>query len=244
MDCRHVESLSLSQTGQAPQRAAGISQFGARRVLAAGILASLAAVFSLAPHAYGQEQQGNGRSIVVDGWAVHGYAGNQMIGYVWRPTKELAEKDAAEMRKRTVTNGAKYYDKVDVVPEQRRISLPNAGNPPPPIQMPPPANKPAVKPPPPKDVAPPNLVGTTWVGHETLGGYGRLEFRFKADSRVEMIDTDGSVMGKWYQSGNKVSLVFHNGNCTYAGTINGDQIAGNALVARSGTQFTWKLKRQ
>jgi hypothetical protein len=63
------------------------------------------------------------RSIVVDGFAVHGYANGIEIGYQWYPTREEAEEEKAVMEKTETTNG-KYYDKVEITPEQRRKLLP------------------------------------------------------------------------------------------------------------------------
>jgi hypothetical protein len=103
---------------------------------------------------------------------------------------------------------------------------------------------PAPKPPTPGGETTPksvSLPGTTWVGSETLQGYGRLEFRFVDANRVKMVDAQAEVIGTWYRNGNTVTLSFYNGNCYYAGTINGNQISGRATAGK--TSFTWSVSR-
>lgn len=109
-----------------------------------------------------------------------------------------------------------------------------------PAPTPSPAPKPAT---PPGETTPKSvsLPGTTWVGSETLQGYGRLEFRFIDEQRVKMIDAQSEVMGTWSRNGNTVTLSFFNGNCTYEGTINGSQISGRATAGKTG--FTWNVSR-
>jgi hypothetical protein len=88
------------------------------------------------------------------------------------------------------------------------------------------------------------LLGSTFKGNETLGGYGDLTFIFHPKGRVTMIDTDGKVEGKWEESGQyvkKVTLRFYNGTVTYTGELMGHRLEGNAT---NGTnKWEWKLKR-
>jgi predicted Zn finger-like uncharacterized protein len=97
------------------------------------------------------------------------------------------------------------------------------------------------------------LPGTTWSGHETLPGMGRLEFRFQSRGECTMIDAGPKpVTGKFTRNGNKVTITF--GDAQYDGTINGDTMSGTARftvpvnVQKGGfgvpNNWTWNVKRK
>jgi hypothetical protein len=94
-----------------------------------------------------------------------------------------------------------------------------------------------------------SLPGTTWVGHETLPGFGRLEFQFQRQGKCLMIDAKNTVQGKYTHSGDRVTITF--ANAVYEGTINGDNMSGTARpVGGFGPGFglppnwTWNAKRK
>jgi hypothetical protein len=81
------------------------------------------------------------------------------------------------------------------------------------------------------------IVNTTWVGSESLGGYGKLEFRFQANGQAVMIDSDGTHNGIFMVQGNTVTLRFYEGTVVYTGTINGSTLSGTA----TNGQATWNF---
>lgn len=85
-----------------------------------------------------------------------------------------------------------------------------------------------------------NLTATTWVGSETLGDYGRLEFRFHANGKVSMIDTDGTTHGIYSIQNNVVTLRFFDGAVVYSGTINGSSMNGTAQNSLTTWSFSVK----
>lgn len=90
----------------------------------------------------------------------------------------------------------------------------------------------AALPPPPA----PSVAGTTWVGTESLAGFGPLTFQFEADGRAVMIDAQSTVNGNWTQNGYQVAVTFK--NCVYVGTIQGQAFSGNARYTQDGNA-TW-----
>lgn len=97
---------------------------------------------------------------------------------------------------------------------------------------------PPVTPPQPKITS--SLVGTTWIGSESLETYGRLEFRFGPNGQVVMIDAAGESTGSYNVQGNTVTLTFHGGKCIYTGTINGQEISGSAQAG--GKTWTFSVR--
>jgi hypothetical protein len=88
-------------------------------------------------------------------------------------------------------------------------------------------------------VAAGSLVNTTWIGQETLAGYGRLEFRFQSNGRVVMIDARGQSTGSYTQTGQSVTLSFGSAStAVYSGTIAGNTITGPARVGQTNWNFT------
>lgn len=85
------------------------------------------------------------------------------------------------------------------------------------------------------------LAGTTWVGSETLPGYGRLEFRFEDASRCTMIDARDTVPGTYRLAGSTVTLDFQ--GAVYTGTISGQTMSGTARDGKN-RPWTWKVNRQ
>jgi hypothetical protein len=76
-----------------------------------------AIVFAVVSATLADDQE---QSVTITGWAVHGYAGGKQIGYGWYETREEAEMAKAEMEQVETTTG-KYYDKVEVVAEERDV---------------------------------------------------------------------------------------------------------------------------
>lgn len=93
----------------------------------------------------------------------------------------------------------------------------------------------AALPPPPPPPAP-SVAGTTWVGTESLAGFGPLTFQFESDGRAVMIDAQATVNGNWTQNGSQVAVTFK--NCVYVGTIQGQTFSGNARYTQDGNA-TW-----
>jgi len=207
------------------------------RTISSSVVAAALAALVLAAGPAPAQRSSSDRFIVVEGAAVHGFAGNTEIAYQWYANPADAEREAAKMRTYLGTGDVPIYDRVEVRPETRRTPIPN----PRPPQAPPPELPTPPLPGIPKAPAPVQLEGQSWIGSETLQGYGRLEFRFLPGNRVQMIDAQDTVMGTWRRSGNSVSLVFFNGACVYSGTIQGDRISGNALANR--TRFSWSVSR-
>jgi len=82
------------------------------------------------------------------------------------------------------------------------------------------------------------IINTTWVGNETLGGYGRLELRFLANGKAVMVDNDGSHEGTFTIQNNSVTLRFYNGTVVYNGTINGSTMNGSAANGEATWSFS------
>jgi len=70
-----------------------------------------------------------------------------------------------------------------------------------------------------------NLAGTTWTGSENLNGYGKLTFKFLANGKAVMIDSQSTVQGSYTMTGNQVTIQLP-GVAVYQGTINGDAFTG------------------
>jgi len=209
-----------------------------RSISSSAVSAALAALVVAAAPAQAQTRPSE-RYVEIQGAAVHGFAGNTEIAYQWYPNPADAEREAATMRQLLGTGDIPIYDRVEVRPETRRVLIPNPRRPEPPAPAPPTPPRPGI--PEPTPPAPVQLEGQSWIGSETLQGYGRLEFRFLPGNRVQMIDAQDTTMGTWRRSGNSVSLVFFNGACVYSGTIQGNRISGNALANK--TRFTWSVSR-
>ena len=96
------------------------------------------------------------------------------------------------------------------------------------------------QPPPPK--TPAEILAGSWVGGETLKGYGRLEFNFNANGNVVMIDLKETTMGQWNSNGQNIDLLFYKGTVLYKGTINGRAISGTATNARDN--WTWSVSKK
>jgi hypothetical protein len=116
----------------------------------------------------------------VDGWAVHGFSDGTRIGYDWYRTRAEAEKAKAAWEKVETTTG-KYYDRVEIRPERRRVYLPppERKSPPPPsedtgyVPRPGVGSMPAAR--------PASLEGTTWAGTE---GNQTVRFEFGRHGKV------------------------------------------------------------
>src|SRR5262245_13183136 len=86
-----------------------------------------------------------------------------------------------------------------------------------------------------------SLAGTNWKGSETLQTYGALEFRFLNETQVTMIDRKETTSGTYVRNGNRITLTFFNGECTYDGTITGQTMVGTARA--NGQNWNWSVKR-
>ncbi len=91
------------------------------------------------------------------------------------------------------------------------------------------------------------LIGSIWVGKETLAGFGRLEFRFLTPEAVAMIDANQTVPGTYQVNGAKILIRF--GSVTaYAGSINGQTMSGGAqdidLKTKRPIRWNWSVTRQ
>jgi len=82
------------------------------------------------------------------------------------------------------------------------------------------------------------IANTTWVGSETLGGYGRLTFQFGGNGQVTMVDADGSSNGTYTIQNNNVTLTFYNGTVVYTGAINGSTMNGTAQNGEATWSFS------
>lgn len=82
------------------------------------------------------------------------------------------------------------------------------------------------------------LPGSTWVGNETLPGFGRLEFQFKSKDQCIMVDAQNTVQGTFTHSGNKVIITFV--NAVYEGTINGQTMSGTARITKGMVPFDFR----
>jgi hypothetical protein len=85
------------------------------------------------------------------------------------------------------------------------------------------------------------LGDASYVGSETLGSYGRLEFKFSGANNVVMIDKDGQAPGTYTMQGSTVTIRFTYSNgavVAYTGTLNGSTIAGTATNGKDNWNFT------
>ena len=135
--------------------------------LAVALVLVVSAVLLRTGSVLGQEgEKAEPRSVEIDGFAVHGYANGNELGYEWYPTREEAEADKAVMEKTEDTNG-KVYDKVTITPEKRRKLLPLKNQPQPQQSDPTPVQKlPSVDPGPMK---PADKKYTVWVFKDDNG---------------------------------------------------------------------------
>ncbi|MBM3997312.1 MAG: hypothetical protein FJ303_24660 [Planctomycetes bacterium] len=83
---------------------------------------------------------------------------------------------------------------------------------------------------------PVRIAGTTWSGHEDLGGYGPLRFAFSGSS-VTMYDSDGSHSGSWSQSGNTITMRFYQGRVVYTGRIHGQAVNYKTSFLKNDQDF-------
>jgi hypothetical protein len=81
----------------------------------------------------------------------------------------------------------------------------------------------------------------TWVGNETLQGFGRLTFEMHRGGRVVMTDAQAVSEGEWQLNGNVVTLRFDNGRVVYTGNVNGNTIRGAAQNDRTSWDFSVQL---
>ena len=64
------------------------------------------------------------------------------------------------------------------------------------------------------------VADTDWRGSEDRSGYAALRFAFSASS-VTMTDRNGPTVGTWNQTGDPITMTFHEGKVVYTGTIQG-----------------------
>jgi hypothetical protein len=86
-----------------------------------------------------------------------------------------------------------------------------------------------------------NLAGSTWTGSETLPGFGKLTFAFRAGGAATMIDAKGEAQGTWTQNASEVTINFQ--GCVYQGRINGQTLSGSGrITAGAQTGQTWSFQ--
>jgi hypothetical protein len=81
------------------------------------------------------------------------------------------------------------------------------------------------------------LAGTTWVGTETLAGFGKLTFQFAPGGKAVMIDAQSTVNGTYTVNGNQIVINLP-GVATYRGAINGTAITGQGTADQGTWNFT------
>jgi hypothetical protein len=86
------------------------------------------------------------------------------------------------------------------------------------------------------------LGNTTWVGRETLPGYGPLTFKFSAVDTVTMVDAKDTLVGRYTLDQKDVKLTFGSGEVVYTGTINGEMMSGKARNTQQ--EWTWEVSRK
>ena len=92
-----------------------------------------------------------------------------------------------------------------------------------------------------KEKEPANITGSTWTGTESLPGFGKLTFAFRANGAATMIDAKGQTEGTWTQTGNEVTINFN--GCVYQGRINGQMLAGSGRITSGGQAGqTWSFQ--
>lgn len=85
-----------------------------------------------------------------------------------------------------------------------------------------------------------NLTGSTWLGSETLPGFGKLRFQFVSNISVIMVDAKETSKGSFAHTGNNVTITF-GGGVIYNGVVNGNTMGGNATNGQ--TNWTWNVSR-
>jgi hypothetical protein len=86
-----------------------------------------------------------------------------------------------------------------------------------------------------------SIAQSTWTGSETLQGYGKLTFQFRASGEAVMIDAQSTLAGSWAQHGNQVTIRF--GDCIYQGTIQGQTLSGTGRITRNNVTWTFTVTR-
>lgn len=203
------------------------------------------------PRAAGKEWK------VVDGWAVIGYVRDKGIGYDWYVKKDEADQCVGKMKALTGPSGERFYDRVEVVPEQHKIplwelehkepapeSLPKEHPGTPPWVDEPAARRPAKEP------------GPQWVGGKTGRGKvagANLIFDFASDGMLTAVDPymdDNSLaigdsdktiaVGEWSQTGDHVAI--RTENFLYGGIRVGHSIKGQRIEKGIGNRVqAWEI---
>lgn len=187
------------------------------------------------------------RFVVVSGWAVHGICDGRRTGYKW--FEERAEAEAAKARmERIELGGRKYFDRVEVREEERRVETEGLG-----VRR----DKAGTTAPKPLPSVLPDtsvedgsrtskrapLEETNWTGRES----GReLSFSFFADRQVRSTDRDRTCIGTWKMvSPNRFTIEFTQpSRILYVGQIEGDRICGLARNPASGNTWEWEAIRE
>jgi hypothetical protein len=216
-----------------------------------GISSLVLAMVSVTAVAQDRSRDQDSRYRVVDGWAVHGYAEGREIGYQWFPppdAKDKAEEEKAKMEKMETTTG-KYYDKVEIKPEQRRVLdlPPGKGSPPP--SEPPPAKPTGIEFQRPKFVDPGSLAkgkGSVLVGKKGDGKIGdsKVTIQFGADGRL-VIGGELEGTGKWSET-DTGAVYLETALSTFRGSIRGNTVSGLRFtrdVSQPVTEWSVSLRQ-
>ncbi len=86
------------------------------------------------------------------------------------------------------------------------------------------------------------VAGTTWIGTESLKGFGALTMQFEPDGKAIMIDAKSTVNGQWTQVGHRVTITFQ--NCVYVGDVMGQTLSGNANYTNGEGAWTFSLTQR
>lgn len=175
-----------------------------------------------------QQKEGEPRYRIVNGYAVHGYADGREIGYNWYETEDEAIDAKAKMEKVETTTG-KYYDKVEIKPETRRI----------PIQRPEKSTQPPIDPPPAKGTkieikrpifvdpgSPTKGKGSVLAGKRGTGKIGDFNatIEFGQDGQFTI---SGEIQGKGKWSETDTGGVYmETERSTFRGNIKGNTVSG------------------
>lgn len=88
----------------------------------------------------------------------------------------------------------------------------------------------------------PSLADTTWDGRDQYNEYSIVTF-LKNGEIAFYDEKSGSHFNRadsWTQNGNYVRIIYSSGYAVFTGTINNDEILGNA-VNKTGLKWTWRL---
>ncbi|HZZ80397.1 MAG TPA: hypothetical protein VFE62_17975 [Gemmataceae bacterium] len=77
-----------------------------------------------------------------------------------------------------------------------------------------------------------------YSGRETLAGYGSVTFRLFSNGKAVMVDAKETMNGTWARNNDTITLTFGGGNIVYTGTLDGQNLSGNATDGRDNWSFS------